>query len=362
MNQHSLHDALRDAADGIEPSQVDEHDLVRRGRRSVRRRTAATAVGAAACLTVAAGTAYGLWPQHETTSRQLQPAGPNETPTAGHRSSAPSDGPSQPGAFDPATVDFGEATRRCDVASRRLGEAPLDGRQIRWTVAGGGTPAHVTEGSLLVGHVKPPEGNQPYVAISPRCWVPQHPSTVGDVDGSELTPDMTEGEIARACGDYRGFDVTGWSTRLTSATDGSAAGAFASSDGYHLLCTLSVMPNGTWGYVDLMHDVDLTETADSAAPLEIWPDYTSTDGGDGVAVSYAGPITEGADVARVRLSYDGGSQTFPVHDGLVAFVATLPITRQRDTPLPLRFTMLDADGDVLHAYDHADLPRKAWED
>jgi hypothetical protein len=265
---NDLRDLMYRASDGDPNHAADPMSLLQQGRRRVHRRRGITAVSgtAAACLAIIGGVAW------LSSTTQDGPASNVEPPVVSGQTE------SATGAYEPVEVSRAEVGQRCTTF---------------WHNAYG-TDATVEVPSFIDGPWF--EGQTAQIGKAPDgsvgdgfnatmgCTIPQ--ADLADDAGTmpSLPTNPSDDEIRDDCGQYMGFDFTGWDVITANGSGIALAGVLRSTNGYVAECELNdaVGPLGDDSYVEIHR-----ETPPETAPYE--RDYAVWFNAD----QYAGDLHEG---------------------------------------------------------------------
>ena len=209
-----------------------------------------------------------------------------------------------------------------------------------------------------------------------RCVIPQAglEDAVGTV-GLPIPAAEDAAGIREACGQYLGWDFSGWQVIVADSAEGRMAAMLRSPDGYMSRCQLDSWYLDVRGAVDndkLFADLDggfvpfveITAPEKFQGEAEAFGDYR-TDPSLVLRCQSKGPGQFEADclgagfvsgpepIARIVVTdVTGAEHEIPVVDGWIAFAGTV-VNRadSRHSPGELHATVYAADGTVLAEYD-----------
>lgn len=337
---NDLYDLMNRTSDGDPNRPVDPDHLLRRAKRRVHRRGATAVSGlAVASLAVAGGVAWL----------------PDATPTS------PADDSSQPpvvtttsgdGAYEPVQVSREEVAERCTTFYQNA--FGFDSTFVVPPFVDGpwfeGRTAQVTEADN-------PEREGVWTL---SCEVPQADlvEQAGTLPASMPDPADDAG-VRAACGQYMGWDFTGWDVVTAAGTDLGLAAVLRSSNDYIAACTLNAAPGeqGTDSYVEISPASSWKADADER-DYAVWFD-TDQYSGDDTAGDYnllrADRLHGPQEASQIVLvEPDGTEHAIDVADGWYAIAEDLYLEMNPHAGSPLRIKVLAADGTVLADYADGD--------
>jgi hypothetical protein len=350
---NDLNDLMYRASDDDPNRPDDPMSLLRQGRRRVHRRRGVSAVSGVAVAALAiVGGATLL---------------PDATPSGGQQSDGPSVAaePSGDGAYDPVEVSREEVGQRCTTLFHNAHgldgtyvETPFDNDDGPWfegqtagvTEAGGGN-----EGGL----------DEKGWGWSASCEIPQ--ADLVDQAGTVSTPlpDATDHDgIRAACGQYLGWDFTGWAVVTSASSDVATTAVLRSTNGYVAPCALDATPDGEHdsSYVAISRE-EPPSTEGLENQYAVWFDIDQY-AGDNRAGDYSiyGPgQVDGPEAAAqiVLVEPDGTEHVTEVADnGWFTIAEDLHLEMNPHAGTPLRIQVLDADGNVLADYPDGEQSRE----
>lgn len=352
-----LRDLMQRSSDGDPTSPADPHALARlaRGRRT-RRTVVASAAFAAASIAVA-GTVL---------AQPGSSGGQSEPPVASDGKPPEQSRGEADGGYERVVVSEQEAIERCEtVLSRRAGQ-PVDvsavsARSGRELVEGDRAGARLVTGA---GSTSPQPQGDSHVIVQLDCVIPAAAGV--DTAGTfpEPLPDADDAAgIRAACGQYVGYDLSGWDV-LTADHDGDSLGAILrSSDDHVAQCLIDPYEQyGSSAAVDQRPagPRPTRPSPDAAPAYRVYVDCRLPGRGHPDPSAYdcvhmdrmAGP----EEPATIEVTGPGVDHQVPVVDGWYAISLALPLEQMPNPygPAPLTFTVLDADGEVLASYSDGD--------
>jgi hypothetical protein len=354
---NDLHDLMYRASDGDPNRPADPMGILRQGRRRVHRRRGATAVTgvAVAALAIFGGVSWL----------------PSATPNDSNPSQPPTAAGSSDGAYEPVEVSREEVGRRCTIlfhnaygldgtyveASFDDDDGPwFEGQTVGVTEAGGGSDDVTETGGGSDGE------NWRWTM---SCEIPQ--AAFVDQAGTVSTPlpDATDHDGIRAgCGQYLGWDFTGWDVVTSASSDIATTAVLRSSNGYVATCGLNAVPGhqGDGSYVAISREQPpSTEGLDNDYAVWFSTDQYAGDKQEGDYNVFGVDQVSGPEEAAqiVLVEPDGTEHVTDVADnGWFAMAEDLHLAMNPHSVSPLRIQVLDADGDVLADYPDGDQSRE----
>ena len=338
---NDLHDLMNRTSDGDPNRAADPMTLLSHGRRRVRRRRGVTAVSGVAVASLAVAGAVAWLPDATPTS-----PGPDS-------SQPPVATTSSDGTYEPVELSREEVGERCTTLMHNAYGS--DDTYVVPPFVGGpwfeGTTAQVSEAN-------PDEGRWRWTA---SCEVPQAElvEQAGTLPAS--LPDPSDGDgIRAACGQYLGWDFTGWEVVTAAGTDIATTSALRSTNGYVATCSLSAAPGhqGDGSYVAIEREQPPgTEGLENEYAVWFSTDQYAGDNQAGDYNVFGVDQVSGPEAAAqiVITEPDGTEHVSEVADnGWFAIAEDLHLEMYPHGVSPLRITVLDADGDVLADYPDGD--------
>jgi hypothetical protein len=335
---NDLHDLMYRASDGDPSRPADPTALLRQGRRRIHRRRGVSAVSgvAVAALAIVGGAAWL----------------PTATPDDQDPSQPPSAASAGDGDFEPVEVSREEVGRRCTILFRNahgydttLVVPPfVDGPWYE------GKTAQVTE----LAEVNRPPGKGVWTM---GCEVPQ--ADLADDAGTVPTslPERSDHDgIRAACGQYLGWDFTGWDVITAAGSDVATSAVLRSTNGYVATCWLSATPDGKHDstYAAISREgPPRTEGLENEYAVWFSADQYAGDKQSGDYNVYGVDQVSGPEEAAeiVLIEPDGTEHVSEVADnGWFAIAEDLHLEMNPHAGTPLRIKVLDADGNVLADY------------
>jgi hypothetical protein len=345
---NDLHDLMYRSSDGDPNRSADPMALLRQGRRRVHRRRGVAAVSgtAAASLAIAGAIAWLPSSPHDGSSSDSQP------PVAAGQTKTGA------GAYEPVEVSRAEVGERCTTlfhnaygSDQTLVVPPgIDGPWFE------GRTAWVTD-------VEPDTHGRFEMRMS--CEVPQAGlvDRAGTVSTPLPDPSNTDG-IREACGQYLGFDFTGWKVVTAAGTDLALTAVLRSTNGYVATCSLNVPPGdqGDHPYVAISREgPPQTEGLENDYAVWFGSDQYAGDNQEGdYSVNGVDQISGPENAAEIVLvEPDGTEHVTPVADnGWFTIAEKMHLKMFPYGESPLRIKVLDADGNVLADYPDGEQTRE----
>jgi hypothetical protein len=333
---NDLHDLMNRASDGDPSRAADPMTLLGQGRRRVRRRRGVTAVSGLAVASLAVAGAVAWLPD-------ATPSGPDSTPPP--VATAVDDG-----TYEAVEVSREEVGERCTTLFHNA-----FGSDDTFVV-----PPFVNDGpwfegqTAQVSEANPDEGRWRWTI---SCEVPQAALVEQAGTLPATLPDATDHDGVRAaCGQYLGWDFTGWEVITAASTDIATTSALRSTNGYVATCSLNAAPGhqGDGSYVAIERETP-PRTEGLENEYAVW---FSTDqyAGDNQAGDYnvfgVDQISGPGQAAQIVITEpDGTEHVSEVADnGWFAVAEDLRLEMNPHGVSPLRIKVLAADGDVLADY------------
>jgi hypothetical protein len=344
---NDLNDLMYRASDDDPNRPADPMRLLRQGRRRVHRRHGVSAVSAVAVAALAiVGGATLL---------------PDATPSGGPQSDGSSVAaePSGDGAYEPVEVSREEVGQRCTTLLHNA--YGLDGTYVVPRIEEGpwfeGQTAQVSE----VG------GGSDEVdwRFTLSCEVPQ--ADLADQAGTVTTPlpeATDDAGIRAACGQYLGWDFTGWAVVTSASSDVATTAALRSTNGYVATCWLNATPDGAHdsSYAAISHE-EPPSTEGLENEYAVWFDVSQY-AGDNQAGDYSvydvGQVSGPEEAAQIVLVESDGTEhvTEVADNGWYAIAEDLHLEMNPHGVSPLRIKVLDADGNTLADYPDGEQSRE----
>jgi len=336
---NDLNDLMYRASDGDPNQSADPTRLLRQGRRRVHRRRGVTAVSgvAVAALAIVGG---AVWLPSAT------PNGSNPGSSQGPSVAATSDG-----AYEHVEVSRDEVGRRCTTLLHNA--YGMDGTYLvpprddgPWFEGQTAQVGKAGQGS---------DGDDWTMTLS--CEVPQADLVDRAGTVSIPLPDASDDDgIRAACGQYLGWDFTGWDVLTSASTDIATTAALRSTNGYVATCWLNAAPGGqgdsSWAGIERE---TLPSTEGLAIDYAVWFS-TNQYAGDNQEGDYnvfgVDQVSGPEEAAKVVITEPDGTEHVSevVDNSWFAIAADLHLEMYPHGVSPLRVKVLAADGSVLADY------------